>query len=92
MVSLFLLYVLDVIHLIVTLLSDRPSFEWECNVTSQPIWFRPLKLTFSTCLSVVVAQQWHGCDAVWWAVLRVVTEGGDGVVLTSHFYRSHKGL
>ncbi len=79
MVSLFLLYVLDVIHLIVTLLSDRPSFEWECNVTSQPIWFRPLKLTFSTCLSVVVAQQWHGCDAVWGFGKRMVggAQGGD---------------
>ncbi len=27
-----------------------------------------------------------------WAVLRMVTEGGDRVVLMSHFYRSKKGL
>ncbi len=85
------------IHLIVTVLSDNPSFEWECNVTGQPIWFRPLKLTFSTCFFVVVAQQWHGAMLSGglakgqWAVLGMVTEGGDWVVLTSHFYRSHKG-
>ncbi len=42
--SLSLLYMLDVIHLIVTILSDSPSFEWECNVTGRPIWFRLLKL------------------------------------------------
>ncbi len=27
----------------------------------------------------------------WWAVLGMVTEGGDLVVLTSQFYGSHKG-
>ncbi len=93
-----LLYMLDMIHLIVTVLSDRPSFEWECNVTGRSIWFRPLKLTFSTCFRVVVAQ--HGMDTMLsgglakrgWAVLGIVTEGGDWVVLTSYFYRSHKGL
>ncbi len=58
MVSLSLLYMLKLIHLIVTILSDRPSFEWECNVTGRPIWF-------STCVLVVVAQQLHGHDAVW---------------------------
>ncbi len=63
---------LDVIHLIVTILSDRPSFEWESNVTGRPIWFRPLKLTFSTCFRVVVAQQWHGRDAVWGFYKRTV--------------------
>ncbi len=26
-----------------------------------------------------------------WAVLGMVTEGGDGVVLISHLYGSHKG-
>ncbi len=52
--SLSLLYTLDVIHLIVTILSDRPSFEWECNVTGRPIWFCPLKLTFSTCFRVAL--------------------------------------
>ncbi len=57
-----LLYMLDVIHLIVTVLSDRPSFEWECNIKDQTIWFRPLKLTFSTCFRVVDAQ--HGMDAM----------------------------
>ncbi len=57
MVCLSLLYMLDVIHLIVTVVSDCPSFEWECNVTGEPIWFRPIKLTFSTCFRVVVAQQ-----------------------------------
>ncbi len=36
---------------------DHPSFEWECNVTGQPIWFRPLKWTFLTCFSVVVFVQ-----------------------------------
>ncbi len=61
---LSLLYMLDVIHLIVTILSDHPSFEWECNVTGRPIWFCPLKLTFSACFRVVVALQWHGRDAV----------------------------
>ncbi len=35
---MFLLYMLDVIHLIVTVLSDRPSSEWECDVTCRPIW------------------------------------------------------
>ncbi len=85
---------LNVIHLIVTILSDRhQSFDlWECNITGQPIWFHLLKLTFSTCFPVVAAQQWHGRDAVWgfgksrW----MVTEGGDWLVLTSHFYGSHK--
>ncbi len=56
---------LDVIHLIVTVLSDLPSFRWACNVTGRPIWFRPLKSTFSTCFLAVVAQQWHGHDVVW---------------------------
>ncbi len=51
---------LDVIHLIVTVLSDRPSFE--CNVTGRPIWFHPLKLTFSTYFRVVVAK--HGMDVM----------------------------
>ncbi len=46
-------------------LSDRPLFEWECNVTGRPILFRPLKLTFLTCFRVVVVQQWHGRNAVW---------------------------
>ncbi len=87
----------DVIHLIVTILSDHPSFEWECNVTGRSIWFRLFKLTFSTCFRVVVAQ--HGMDAMlsgvwqkdggqcsgWW--LKAVT-----IVLTSHFYGSNKGL
>ncbi len=97
MVSLSLLYMLDVIHLI-TVLSDRPSFEWECNVTGRPIWFHPVKLTFSTCFRVFVAQQWHGAMLFGglakgqWAVLRMTTEGGDWVVLTSHFYRSYKVL
>ncbi len=96
LVSLSLIYTLDVIHLIVTILSDRPSFEWECSITGQLIWFSPLKWTFSTCFRVVVAQ--HGmercCLGVWqkdggqcsgsW--LKV----GDWVVWTSHFYGSHK--
>ncbi len=88
---------LDVIHLIVTVLSDRPSFEWECNVTGWPIWFPLLKLTFSSCFRVVVAQQCHGVMLSgglakgWWVVLGMVTEGGDWVVLTSHFYGSDKG-
>ncbi len=99
--SLSLLYMLDVIHLIVTILSDRPSFKWECNVTGRPIWFRPLKLTFLTSFRVVVAQQWHGHDAVWgfgkrslgrWAVLGMVDEGGNWVVRTSHFLRKSQGL
>ncbi len=95
-VSLSLLYMLDVIHLIVTILSDRPSFEWECNVTGRPIWFRPLKLTFSTCFRVVVAQQWHGRDAVWGFGKRTVGGARDGdwrwwlSRSTSHFYGSHK--
>ncbi len=71
-------YMLDVIHLIVTVLSDRPSFEWECNVTGRPIWFRPLKLTFSTCFHVVVAQQWHGHDDVWGFGERTVGGARDG--------------
>ncbi len=54
---------LDVIHLIVTVM----SFECECNVTGRPIWFRLLKWTVSTCFRVVVAQ--HGmarcCLGVW---------------------------
>jgi len=64
----------------------------------RPIWFHPLKLTFSTCFRVFVAQQWHGAMLSGglakgqWAVLRMTTEGGDWVVLTSHFYRSYKGL
>ncbi len=88
---------LDVIHLIVTVLSDRPSFEWECNVTGRVIWFHPLKLTFSTCFRCCCCSAWDGVmlsgglSEGWWAVLRMVTEGGDWVVLTSHFYGSHKG-
>ncbi len=92
-----LLYMVDVIPLIVTVLSDRPSLEWECNVTGRLIWFRPLKWTFSTCFRVVVALS-NGMDAMLFAgfgagaVLGLVTEeGGDWVVLTSHFYGSHKG-
>ncbi len=81
---------LDVIHLIVTILSDQPSFEWECNVKGRPIWFRLLMLTFSTCFHVVVAQQWHGRDAVWGFDKRTVL-WIDWVVLTSYFYGSHKG-
>ncbi len=75
-------------NLIVTVLSDYPSFEWKCNVTGRPVWFRPLKLIFSTCFRVVVAQQWHGQDVIWglakgwWVVLGMVTEGGDWVVRT----------
>ncbi len=69
---------LDVIHLIVTILSDRPSFEWECNITGQLIWFRPLKSTFLTCFHVVVAPQWHGCDAVWGFGKRTVGGARDG--------------
>ncbi len=76
--SLSLLYMLDVIHLMVTVLSDRPSFEWECNVTGRPIWFRPLKLTFSTCFHVVVAQKWHGRDVVWGFGKRMVGSVRDG--------------
>ncbi len=53
---------LAVLHLIVTVLSDRPSFEGGCNVTGQPIWFCLLKLTCSTCFHVVVAQ--HGVDGM----------------------------
>ncbi len=53
---------LAVLHLIVTVLSDRPSFEGGCNVTGQPIWFCPLELTCSTCFHVVVAQ--HGVDGM----------------------------
>ncbi len=69
---------LDVIHLIVTILSDRPSFEWECNITGQLIWFRPLKSTFLTYFHVVVAPQWHGCDAVWGFGKRTVGGARDG--------------
>ncbi len=81
---------LDVIHLIVTVLSDRSSFDWECNVTARPIW-----LTFLTCFHVVAAQQWHGRDAVWgFGKGRWVCSGWwqhHPVVLTTHFYGSHKG-
>ncbi len=71
----------DPSHIIITVLSDRPSFEWECNVTVRPIWFCSLKLTFSTCFRVVVAQ--HGMDTMLtgalakgrWAVLGMVNEG-----------------
>ncbi len=89
--SLSLLYMLDVIHLIVTVLSDCPSFKWACNVIGQPIWFRPLKLTFLTWFSAVVVQ--HGRDADWGFGKRTVggARGSDWVVLTSHFYGSHKG-
>ncbi len=88
---------LDVIHLIVTVLSDRPSFEWECNVTGRSIWFHPLKSTFRH-VSVLLLLS-NGMDAMLsgglakgrWAVLGMVTEGGDWVVRTSHFYGSHKG-
>ncbi len=88
---------IDVIHFIVTVLSDHPSFEWECNITGRQIWLRPLKWTFLTCFHVVAAQ--HGMDAMlseglakWrWAVLGMVTEGDDWVVRTSHFYGSYKG-
>ncbi len=78
---------------------NRPSFEWECNVTGRPIWFNPLKWTFSTCFRVVVSKQFHGRDVVWGFGKRTV--GGargwwlkavTGVVLTSHFYASHKCL
>ncbi len=55
-VSLSLLHMLDVIHLIVTVM----SFECEWNVTGRPIWFRLLKWTVSTCFRVVVAQ--HGME------------------------------
>ncbi len=63
---------------------------WECKFTGRLIWFRSLKLTFSICFRVVVAQQWNGRDAVWglekiqWAMLGMVTEGGDWVVRPSH--------
>ncbi len=56
------------------------SFEWECNVTAQPIWFRLLKWTFSTCFCGVVVQRWHGAMLSGglaegrWAVLGMVTE------------------
>ncbi len=44
----------------------RSSILWvSVTVKVRPIWFRPLKLNFSTCFHVVVAQQWHGRDAVW---------------------------
>ncbi len=65
---------LDVIHLIVTVLSG------------QAIWFRPLKLTFPTCFRVVAHQCTFKVDAFVlskglakgrWAVLVMVTEGGD---------------
>ncbi len=60
------------------MLSDRPSFEWVCNVTGRPILFRPLKLTFSTCFCVVVAHQWHGRDVVWRFGKRTVGGAQDG--------------
>ncbi len=78
---------LDVIQLIVTVLSDRPSFE--CNVTGRPIWFHLLKLTFSTYFRVVVAK--HGMGVMLSGGFGRRTVGGDSVVRTSHFYRSHKG-
>ncbi len=53
-------------------------FEWECNVTGQPIWFRPLKSIFSTCFHVVVAQQWYGRDVVWGFGKRTVGGAQDG--------------
>ncbi len=72
----------------------RSSILW-VRVLHQLIWFHPLKLTFSTCICVVVAQQWHGHDAVWGFGKRTVggarDGGGDWVVRTSHFYGSHKG-
>ncbi len=63
-------------------LSDRPLFEWECNVTGRPILFCSLKLTFSTCFHVVVAQQWHGRNAVWGFGKRMV----DGVRDEHHIF------
>ncbi len=68
----------------------RHSPKWECNITGRPIWFRSFKLTFSTCFHVVVAQQWHGRDAVCGFDKRPVL-WIDWVVLTSYFYGSHKG-
>ncbi len=70
----------------------RSSILW---VTGWLIWFRPLKLTFSTLCCCCLA--WTQCCLrVWqkdgrWGVLGMVTEGGDWVTRTSHFYRSHKG-
>ncbi len=77
--SLLTLYMLDVIHLIVTVLSDRPSFEWVWRYRSADLVSSVnLKSTFSTCFRVVVAQQWHGRDAVWGFGKRTVGGARDG--------------
>ncbi len=94
--SLFLLYMVDVIHLIVTVLSDRPSLEWDV-CTGQLIWFSSVKVNlfnmFPCCCCSVMA--WTQCclrGLGRWAGARVGDwRGGDWVVLTSHFYVSHKG-
>ncbi len=80
---------LDVIHLIVTVLSDHPSFEWECDVTGRPIWSSEPFRHVSVLLLLsngMDAMLFGGLAKGWWVVLGMVTEGSDWVVLTSRFY------
>ncbi len=60
--SLSLLYIM--FYNTITVLSDPPSLERECNVTGQPIWFRPLKLNFQQ-VSVLWLLSMAWSDAVW---------------------------
>ncbi len=72
-VRLFLLHMLDVIHLIVTVLSDHHSL-------SESVTLQLGRSGLSTCFCGVVVQRWHGAMLSGglaegrWAVLGMVTE------------------
>ncbi len=70
-VRLFLLHMLDVIHLIVTVLSDH-------HPLSESVTLQLGRSGLSTCFCGVVAQRWHGGDAVWGFGRRTVGGARDG--------------